>query len=283
MSRAIEILSPGMQTTIQDEGRFGMRRYGVPIAGSMDRRSAFLANALLGNDRNAPLLEITLLGPKLRFLQETRIALSGADLSPMVDGQALRMNASITLQAGAVLSFGPTKYGCRAYLAVAGGLQGFPSLGSVSMTGLDFPPLKKGNTLFLKTAGQPPSRIPARVRPDLSHFQQNEIHVMPGPEYDLLSPHSQKELFKNNFTIGTASNRMGYRLSGIHLSLTNPLELLTSAVLPGTVQLTPSGELLLLMRDAQTTGGYPRILQVYEEDLDILAQKKPMETMLFQI
>lgn len=272
----IEVLHPGLFSTIQDEGRFGFRKYGVPVSGAMDQHSAALANLLLQNDPGAAVLEITLQGPHLKFSEDTQIVITGARLSPLLEGNTLENNHIYSVKAGQSLKFGKRISGYRAYLAVKHGFASKEILESRSWCPGITPHhrLEKGMKLGYQPV-QETSRIQFSAVKQDGYFASEVIKVYPGPEYELLND-SEKKAFKNyHFSVGRDSNRMGIQFEQ---KLQNSLEpIITGPVLPGTVQLTPSGILIALMRDGQTTGGYPRIFQISEVGMDVLAQKLPGE------
>ena len=272
----IEVLQPGLYSSIQDLGRFGFRKYGVPQSGAMDQRAAGMANLLLQNEPNAAVLEITLQGPVLKFQEAAEIVITGADLSPVLDGEKLLNNHVVHVKEGQVLRFGKRISGFRAYLAIKNGFQTSLILKSRSW-GKGVTPhhrLEEGMEIpFLRSAISASQKFSA-VRSD-AYLASEIIEAYPGPEFELLSASEKERLQKCHFSIGKDSDRMGIRFQK---KLQNTLEpIITGPVLPGTVQLTPSGIMIALMRDCQTTGGYPRILQITEEGLNILAQKLPGE------
>ncbi len=267
----LKVIKSGFFTTVQDRGRFGFRHMGVPVSGVMDQAAASLANAMLENDENAAVLEITMSGPLLEFEEETWIALSGANLSPQLNGKDIDNHSVHKVNAGDTLAFGKHIDGLRGYLAVKGGFQTPLVLNSRSF----YSPITEENHLAARmeipynevTDFEP--KITHIIREDLEKI--NTLKVSPGPEYDILSDTQKEFIFNNSFTIAKENNRMAYQLEeliGEHKHI-----MLTSATLPGTVQVTPGGKLIILMRDGQTTGGYPRILQLTGEAIDRLAQK----------
>lgn len=272
----------GLFTSVQDLGRPGYRRYGVPISGAMDQQSAALANLLTNNPLGAPLLEITLVGPELEFTAPTVIAISGADMAPTLDGYPVSMNAALPVLAGQRLRFGKPAYGVRTYLAVMGGWQTEMVLGSCSQ----YAPVTEKSALANgeKLHYQPHDEAPkshAHVKIDRSLFIHSSLKCTPGPEYALLKQDMKAALRQSSFTIGTNS-RMGYQLESPDMP-SNELQIITSQVAPGTIQLTPSGRLMALMQDAQVTGGYPRVLQLTRESINRLAQKATGEVVRFNI
>jgi len=267
--RMIEVLNPGFYTSIQDLGRKGFRKYGVPVSGVMDRTSAAYGNQLLGNTSNCAVLEITLIGPQIRFHQNTKIAITGAVSSCSIDNIEVAMNTALEIRAGQSLKIGNCSQGCRVYFAVEGGLDTEVVMGSRSQF--------KGITkAFLLCKGDLlPIRESSSGRNEVNRvktiaFSNLSMTASPGPEFDLLSAHMQLLLIESTFRILQDSNRIGYKLSQIEGLFAH--EIITAPVQPGTVQLTPSGTLIVLLRDAPVTGGYARVLQLSAEAIDRLAQ-----------
>ena len=279
----IKVLSSGLYTTIQDLGRFEYRKYGVPVSGVMDRISALLANSLLGNKSSCSVLEITYTGPVLKFLEDKTIAITGAFFSPSVDGMPIPLNIVVEIKKGSILKFGLPSIGVRAYLAIYGGFNSETVLGSSSFfNGLTSEAtLSKGNVLKTNSSETIFKPRNASFKEEKDHFETTKIEVYLGPEYLNLSKLFQNKLFDREYKISKEANRMGYRLETV--SEINAKEIISSPVQPGTVQLTPSGELIILMRDAQTTGGYARILQLSEKAINVLAQKKAGDSIDFEL
>lgn len=273
----IKVLKAGLLTTLQDMGRYGSRKFGVPVSGAMDLHSAGYANSLLANQRNAAVLEITLQGPELEFTAATQIVISGADLSPTINNEVVSINNVLSVSIGDVLSFGARLSGVRSYLAINGGFEDASVLNSKSWYAGITPQDKLAGGELLVSNPISSRHLHHDITPlDFSHAS---LMVFEGPEFDLLND-DQKNGLQNQFTVGL-NNRMGYQLNEL---IENELpSILSSAVLPGTVQLTPSGKLIVLMRDCQTTGGYPRVLQLSEEAIDILSQKMSRETVQFEL
>jgi len=278
----IKVLSPGLFSTIQDMGRFGYRDKGVPVSGAMDAASAQLANMLLGNNSNDAVMELTMKGPRLMFNCNTCIVITGALLNPAINNAPAHNNKVYDIQPGDILSFGGMESGLRAYLAVKNGFKTDVVMNSrsqyESITGNSS--IRKGDTIEIDDF--PYSKMRTSNTIIRVKWMQNEIlQVYKGPEYDLLSDKQKNELKEIVFTVANENNRMACQLDG-ELS-PHSLSIYTSATLPGTVQFTPSGKLIVLMKDAQTTGGYPRILQLTEEAICILAQKPTGENVRFTI
>ncbi len=278
----IEVRSPGFLTTIQDKGRYGYRSLGVPISGVMDSYSAAMANMLLDNEDNMAVLEINMMGPSLLFTAATVIAITGADLSAKCNEDLVKHQHAIAVEKGDVLSFGEPKYGLRCYLAVKGGICIKKVLGSRSYyRGItEAFRLLKGDLLPHEPLGLQYRPQYGSLKISEDHFRSPVMEVTPGPEFGLLSPEERDELLGRTFTISKAYSRMGYQLNE-SLKHTLP-QMITSPVLPGTVQLTPSGKPIVLMRDCQTTGGYPRVLQLTESAMSRLSQKRAGKHITFK-
>ena len=277
----VNVINPGIYSTIQDLGRFGFQNYGVPISGVMDNYSAKLANNILNNDENDAVLEITIKGPTLKFQINAVICLTGADLSPKINNVPTVNFKPILIKKGDVLSFGRLNHGVRCYLAVLDGFQTPLVMKSRSMykNVTDSFVLNKNDVLPIKKISKELDFNPIEFNND--YFETEVIEVYKGPEFDKLSEDEQNKLLTQRFTISKNNNRMAYQLNEL---LENKLQpIITSLVMPGTVQLTPSGTLIILMRDCQTTGGYPRVLQLSEQGNNTLAQKFTNNTIEFKL
>ncbi len=279
----VEVLKSGFYSTIQDLGRFGVQHYGVPFSGVMDRYSSSIANSILGNANNDAVLEVTMTGPTLHFNSKTVICISGADMSPELNSKPISLNTRIEIKENDVLSFGKLHSGFRCYLAVSGGFQTKTVLNSRSMYQYITSKirLQKGDKLSIKSIQDTILIQKKSIKIDVAYFSSNVIEVTKGSEFDLLSKEQQKLLFEKTFTISKANNRMAYVLEESFQNSLQPI--ITSLVLPGTVQLTPSGKLIILMRDCQTTGGYPRILQLIEPSVNVLSQKLTGKCIIFRL
>ncbi len=267
----IKVLHPGIYNTVQDKGRVGFAKKGIPKSGCMDLYSAELANIALQNKVTSAVIEITYGQGKFEFLIDTLIFIAGADFSPRIDTFPVLMDSVISIKKGSILSFGKRNYGARTYLAVLGGIQSEVVFKSRSyFPGITKQRLEKGDELFLSSIPFPKEKNLVKVRFVSTHFSENELHCYPGPEFDLLNEEQKKQLNKE-FTVSEENNRVGFRFN--ETIENNASSILTSAVLQGTVQLTPSGQLIVLMRDCQVTGGYPRVLQLSEYAISRLSQK----------
>lgn len=277
----IRVMHPGIYISIQDQGRFYYAKKGVPLSGYMDSFSVELGNSLLRNRPYLAVLEITFGQGKFQFLTDTFICLTGGDFSPVLNDVPIEMNTVQKVKTGDVLSFNQRKYGARTYLAVKDGIQSEYVLLSQSFCpGITKLRLEKGDEVEIATKMGLESSGFSKVKVQEEHFNSSSLECFPGPEYDQLTK-KQKEQLAQSFTVSEDNNRVGYRLN-------EPVEndlpsILTSAVLPGTVQLTPSGKLIVLMRDCQVTGGYPRVLQLSEYAISRLSQKVAGDGILFML
>lgn len=277
---------PGLLTTVQDAGRFGYQHVGIPMNGAMDKQSARQANELVGNAPTDPVLEITLMGPTITVEGSGFMAITGANLSPTCNGEAIEMYAFFELNEGDEIRFGRPQSGCRAYLAIGGHWQVQPWLESVSASAVqpdELTPqslIKKGSVIeIVANNSLPEHSIAPEDFHDLSDL--GIIRILPGPEFSQLSNLSVASFFSQEFTISNDSNRMGYRLNGTVRAFEPQQEVISSGIIPGTIQITNSGQPIVLMADAQTSGGYFRLGNVISSDLDLLAQMKPSEKVRF--
>ena len=287
----IKIIKAGLQTTVQDLGRTGYRKDGIIVSGAMDTLALQIGNLLLGNEMGEAGLECTLMGPKILFETAQLVALTGGDISPAVDGVAVKMWRPLYVKKGSVLSFGAAVRGCRTYLTVFGGFKLHEVLGSYStylkagFGGYNGRALKNEDILSFHKIYKGTEKLfnwslDLKLYPDLDGEM---IRVLKGPEYDLFTDQSLALLEEEKFQITNEADRMGYRLQGATLQMAEAKEMLSSAVCFGTVQVTPGGSAIILMADHQTTGGYPRVLQVITADLTRLAQMKSGQQIRFKL
>lgn len=278
----IKVVKPGLYTSIQDLGRTGYRNFGVPVSGVMDSYAAKWSNVILGNKEADAVMEITLQGPELLFLKPTQLAITGANLSPNINGNAIEMNRTFFVQESDQLHFGERVKGMRSYLAIKGGFKTEKVFNSRSFYKniTEKSTLEKDDKLLFKSTFENQTSSSIELKHQDEYFEQNELAVYKGPEFDLLNEQQVEHLFTTSFTLGI-NNRMAYQIKE---TLENDLTpILSSAVLPGTVQLTRSGKMIVLMRDCQTTGGYPRILQLSEPAINCMAQKMQHEPVRFTL
>ncbi len=279
----LKVIKSGFYTTIQDTGRFGHSAYGVPVSGAMDSYSSQFANAILGNANDAALLEITMTGPTLHFLEPTIIAISGANFQPKLNDSPIKMNISISIKTNDIVSFGRVVCGFRAYIAIKNGFLSKTVLGSRSM----YKPITStsrvmnNDTLNYNSIANNQRTLNATVKYNKDIFENRILDVYKGPEFKSLPIEKKNKLLETSFSVSKRNSRMAYQLEPAFENNLEPI--LTAPVLPGTIQLTPSGQLIVLMRDCQTTGGYPRVLQLTEKAINILSQKTTGNTLKFRL
>ena len=285
----IRVVESGLLTTVQDRGRWGSQALGVPVAGPMDGVSHRLANALVGNHPDCATLEVTLVGPTLEFLADTSFAVAGAEFELRLDEEPTPVHAPCRAGRGSRLRFGRRGAGARAYLAVAGGIDVPPVLGSRStdlasgLGGVAGRPLRAGDRLRVgQGAGSRVSRVPGLAPASLPRGGAT-VRVMLGPDDDRFGPRAIEMFGQARYTLGPESNRMGYRLRGPALELARTEPLLSSATPAGTVQVPPSGQPILLMVDRQTTGGYAKIATLVSADLAVAGQLAPGDWIAFEV
>lgn len=285
---SLVVLKPGLLSTLQDGGRRNGAALGVGRAGAMDEIALRLANALLGNDEDAAALEISVLGPRLRFEADTLIALAGADFDATLDARPLAAWRAQPVAAGSVLDCGRARRGARACLAVAGGFSVERVLGSAStdvnarLGPFGGRPLARGDVLpFTRKPLPLPPTWSLDPRPWFDPDPASPIRLIRGARFDALDAASRAALFGAEFRIGADSNRVGFRLDGPRLALAAALELVSAPVAFGSVQLPPGGQPIALMAEHPTTGGYPCIGQVAAIDLPRLAQRRPGDRVCF--
>lgn len=288
---SLYVVKPGLLDTIQDRGRFGYAHLGIQTSGVMDPAALTLANALVANAPAEAVLEMHFPAPVLRFDADAVFALTGADFDAGAAGTPIPLNTPVMVRAGAELIFWRPKSGARCYLAVRGGFALEPWLGSCSTDlaaragGWQGRALQAGDRLPLRQAadfsaflsGKDCRVMPWSIRPHRLYANSAGIRFLPGPEYACLTEKSRQLLETAHWPIAPQSDRMGYRTSGPALALNAPLEMVSAAVMPGTLQLLPDGHFVVLMAGCQTTGGYPRIGHIIGADLPKMAQLRAGE------
>ncbi len=277
----LKVLKSGFYTTIQDLGRFNYRTMGVPVSGAMDNYTVSKLNMILENEEDAAVLEITMTGPTVLFDEPTHIALGGAEMSATLNNEPIDNHKIYKIQDGDILSYGRLEKGFRAYLAVKDGFSTEKVLGSRSM----FFPIT--NKRHIADGAVVPYEVNKAFEPKISKYKVDSLlgttslEVYRGPEFNLLHDRQLEQLFGTDFSVAKENNRMAYQINE-RLS-EHQFSMLTSATLSGTVQLTPLGKLIILMKDGQTTGGYPRILQLSKKAIAILSQKKSKDKITFKL
>lgn len=284
---SLQIIKPGILDTIQDLGRQGYRHLGIGPSGAVDHYAASLANCLLGKPVNKPVIEMHFPAATIRFSAATIICLTGANFSAEAEGVSCRLNQPVAVAAGTVLHFTRPLKGARCYLAVLHDLKLEAWLGSYSTSlvagagGKDGKKLKQGmqisfsHTLNVSSIlkDRPVKNLPWRV--ETGDNEKETVRILQGAAWDGLKYDAQKAILNNGFQVTTMSDRMGLQLKGDALHLKEKLEMLSTAVTFGTMQLLPNGQMIILMADHQTTGGYAQIAHVITADWPVLAQKTP--------
>ena len=284
MATEVEVVRPGLFTSIQDAGRPGLAFYGVPASGFMDPAAAAAANRMVGRDEDAALIECNLLPPTLRFDDEVRFALAGADMSWQLDGAPVDRYTTLVAPPGAVLQGRYTTNGARAYVAVAGALRCRRDYASAAtydyarLGGLDGKRLEAGDRLtFDRAGGQPQAQ--SEAPPNYDAIER--IVFDPGPEWGALTDAAKSLFASGEFVVGDDSNRMGARLEGPALEMVSPAGR-SVPLYPGFIQLPPSGNPIVILQDGQTTGGYARIASLATEELARFNQIRPRRSFKFE-
>lgn len=291
MKPSLEVLEPGLLTTVQDGGRWGYQQYGMVVSGAMDPFAMQVANVLVGNDRDEAGLEITMGRAAFGFHQDCLISITGADLGATVDGEPAPMWCGFQVKKGQVLRFRGPVSGVRAYLAVAGGIDVPPVMGSKStylrgnIGGYAGRALKRGDQLSVGIASGNSLETGKRClsRRYLPRYGRNPtVRVVLGPDHEAFTPGGIRTFLHHRFTVTTQADRMGYRLKGPRITHRRGADILSDATVMGTVQVPADGQPIILMADRQTTGGYARIATVISADLPLVAQTIPGGTIAFQ-
>ncbi|MBU1012151.1 MAG: biotin-dependent carboxyltransferase family protein [Bacteroidetes bacterium] len=287
MTGQIKFISGGMLTSIQDMGRYGHQKFGMPVSGAMDTYSLQLANYLVGNKRNEACFEITYLGPEIEFHSDTTIAISGAIMQSKVNGSSVPMNTSIFIAKGDILVMGAVKKGMRAYLSIAGGVIIPDVMGSRSTylrakvggfqgrkieTG-DLIEIGKNSLILMKEIPSPLLFIYPGIQ---------TIRVLKGTEFYRFENEAWNTFLNSEYTISNQNDRMGYRLSGPPIKHKNGADIISSGIVNGSIQVPGHGEPIIMMADHQTVGGYTKIANVVSVDLPIMGQMKAGDKIKFK-
>ncbi|MGE7884826.1 biotin-dependent carboxyltransferase family protein [Bacillus sp. NPDC094077] len=298
----IEVLHAGMFTTVQDLGRYHYQKYGVPVGGAMDQSALRMINMLVGNEENEAGLEVTIMGPKLLIKKTTLLAIGGADMEPLLNGERIPLWRPILAEEGSMLCFGKAKSGCRAYVTFAGGIHIDRTMGSkstyirASIGGIEGRMLKKGDYFQVGTRSEMASHFIQNLQEEEriktkwairnsalpKYKKHSKLRVITDFEYDQFTERSKELFFMKEYKVSNYADRMGYRIDGEVLNRIEEKEILSSPVTFGTIQVPNGGQPIILMADRQTTGGYPRIGNVISVDLPLLAQLKPGDYVTFE-
>jgi len=285
----IEVIKPGLLTTIQDGGRWGYQAYGVPVSGAMDLFAYKVANMLVGNHISEAVLEMTIQGGQYRFHQENYIALCGADMKAKLNKLPCANWSCIKVNPGDELKLGYAAQGSRGYLAVRGGINEPLVLGSRStylrsrLGGKEGRVLKAGDRLFAghSTVQEVNElKLPDEVVP--VYAREYKVSFIPGPQDDYFTLEGVKTLTSGEYKISANSDRMGYRLEGPHIEHRQKADIISDALCFGSIQVPADGQPIIMMADHQTTGGYAKIGTVIQADLMKIAQCKPGDVLTFE-
>lgn len=295
----MKIIKAGILDTVQDMGRYGHQHLGINPGGAMDRFAACIANMLVGNDSDEAVIELHFPASAVLFEKESIIAITGADFVPAINGEIIPLLHPVIVNKNSVLHFQKAETGTRCYLAIAGGLEITKWLNSSSTNlkaaagGYNGRALIKNDVInfkresfFLSVRNEKDFMVlPWKANDKYGETQESDenIFVIPGNEWDVLQEEAKKSFLNQSFTITAASDRMGYRLNGPTLHAVNYEELISSPVSYGTIQLLPDGQLIILMADHQTTGGYPKVAHVISVNHSQLAQKKTGDKIRFEL
>ncbi|KYO66975.1 biotin-dependent carboxyltransferase family protein [Thermovenabulum gondwanense] len=282
-----KVLNPGLFTTIQDMGRYGYEHQGVPTSGAADEFSFKIANILLENPENCPALEITMMGPHLEALNKTFISVTGAQIPVYLNGNLVPNWSVIPVKKGDTITFGQLKSGCRAYLAVKGGFEGDFKMGSFStytrgnIGGYMGRRLLKDDILKAKETNIECKLVKVRDEYIPKYPSFMEVRVILGPQDDYFEKEMIDKFLSSEYTISKDSDRMGLRLEGPEIKAKKH-DIITDGLVPGAVQVPANGKPIVMLKDAQTTGGYVKIATLISPDLDRLAQLKPGDRIKFK-
>ncbi len=289
MTETLRIVAPGLLTTVQDLGRFGYQRFGVPVSGAMDGFALRAANLLVGNEEGAAGLELTVIGPTIAFTTDTRIAVTGADLSPELDGNPIPLWQAVDANAGSRLTFGSARDGLRSWLAAAGGIDVPVVMGSRStyvrggIGGLKGRPLIAGDALeTLDHAGLSTARRMPQDFTAPSYAGSFELRVVLGPQDSAFTDDAIAALLGSTYSISMDQDRMGCRLEGPALKHKSGPDIVSDGSPLGAIQVPGDGKPIVLLADRGTTGGYTKIATVIGADVGRLAQAMPGDEAAFR-
>lgn len=286
----IKILKPGMYTTIQDEGRYNYQKSGMSVAGAMDQFSLRVANILVGNKEDEACIEATLMGPEIKFLGETMIAITGANLVPKINNMAIDMWCGVKVSDGDVLSFGTLKSGCRIYIAMANGIDVPEVMGSKStyvkgkVGGFEGRVLKAGDEINIGSLANNNFigilKLPTKFIP--CYKEDNIVRVVMGPQDDYFTTEGISTFLNCPYEVTNEADRMGYRLSGTKISHKAGADIISDGITMGSIQVPGHGAPIIMMADRQTTGGYTKIATIITSDINIVGQLKPGDRIRFK-
>ncbi|MBU8893809.1 MAG: biotin-dependent carboxyltransferase family protein [Bacteroidales bacterium] len=284
----IKTIKSGIQTTVQDTGRWGYQQYGMPVSGAMDTYSLQLANKLVGNNLNEACLEATINGPTIQFEEDIYISLCGANMQAKINNAEVEMYKTLAVKTGDILSFGELINGSRTYIAFSGGIKVPVIMGSKStylrgnIGGLNGRQLKAGDELEIGNSSDEPEIKKATSSQIPDYKDSFTARIIAGPESGYFTLNGLEKFLYSEFELSDQCDRMGYRLSGAKIEHKSTAEIISSGITFGSVQVPMHGESIIMMADRQTTGGYPRIANVISADLSYIAQLKPGDKIRFE-
>lgn len=286
---AIIIDNPGLLTTIQDAGRFGYGQYGVTPSGPMDAESFQIANLLVGNAPGESALEATVLGPAFHTTENTIIAITGADMSPTLDGKSIPMNRALSVPAGSQVKLQGAKDGSRTYIAFYGGFDIPPIMGSQATSlqchigGLDGRKLEKGDAIPLRTVSDVPPNLSRRATAHrIRRKSENIIRVLLGPQEDAFTAEGLATFLGTPYTVSKEFDRMGCRLDGQPIQHKTDGNIISDGIVNGAIQVPTTGQPIIMLAERQATGGYTKIATVISADLPVIGQCCPGDIIRFQ-
>ena len=285
----IFIETPGVLTTVQDGGRYGYEQFGVSPSDPMDLESFQLANILVGNPRDLSALEATMLGPTLRFTRDNIIAITGGDMTPLLNEQPVPMNQAILIRSGSVLKLRAARTGCRTYVAFAGGLDVPEVMGSRAtgvqnrVGGLEGRKLAKGDELpFLAPKTALPRMEERRTSHPMPAGKERVLRVILGPQDDAFTQQGLDTFLGQPYQVTNDFDRMGCRLDGPVIQQKVDGNIISDGMVTGAVQVPTSGLPIIMLAERQTVGGYTKIATVITADLPVIGQCRPGDTIRFQ-
>ncbi|MDW7669930.1 MAG: biotin-dependent carboxyltransferase family protein [Bacillota bacterium] len=283
----MRVENPGLLTTVQDIGRFGFEKFGMPVAGAMDSYALQVANILVGNPPNEGGLEISFLGLTLTFEGQGLIAITGADLGATLNGQQIKPWQSLQVNSGDELKFASLKKGCRAYLAVQGGFDIPCVMGSKSTYLRGSIGGYKGRKLLMGdklTSNEIKRKLSPEILPEefIPSYEKKTIRVILGPQADYFSTDELYNFLSSTYKITNQYDRMGYRLEGPSIKHSKGPDIISDGIVPGSVQVPGHGQPIIMLADCQTAGGYSKIATVISVDLPMLAQLMPGNELNFE-
>lgn len=286
---AIKVLSPGILTSVQDGGRSGYQQYGVSPSGPMDVRSFRTANILAGNDPDEAGLEMTLMGGEYQFQDSHVIALAGADMNPMLNGKKAGMYKAIPVKSGDVLKLGFAAAGCRCYMAVYGGIDVKPVMGSRSTMvgkqfgGYDGRKLQKDDVLNVRTPGKALTHPETRFTdPGPVPSGTRTLRVVMGPQEDRFTEQGIRTFLSSEYTVGQDFDRQGYRLDGSKIEHKTDSNIISDGVVAGSIQVPGTGLPIIMTAEHATVGGYTKIATVITADLPVIGQCRAGDRVRFE-